>query len=108
MTNPIYMTVRGWDVSTIPITSHLQPPFWQYYWNNTNKPYLEPFNDPCFEWKGPSFGWFKPKNRGHSQVQMVQAICSRWNMMEYLPTYICLKVNVGKYSIHGASGIHPN
>ena len=25
-------------------------------------------NDPCFEWKGPSFGGFNPQNRGHSQV----------------------------------------
>ena len=22
--------------------------------------------DPCFEWKGPSFGGFKPKNRGQT------------------------------------------
>ena len=23
-------------------------------------------NDPCFEWKGPSFGGFKPQNRGQT------------------------------------------
>ena len=30
------------------------------------KLYLEPFNDPCFDWKRPCFGGWKPfKNRGH-------------------------------------------
>ena len=33
--------------------------------------YLEPFDDPCFDWSGKDLGhWrvFQPQNRGHSQV----------------------------------------
>ena len=40
-------------------------------------------NDPCFEWKGPSFGGFKPQNRGqtgyplpsswHTEVQVLKS-----------------------------------
>ena len=26
--------------------------------------YLEPFDDPCFDWKRPCFGGLKPQNRG--------------------------------------------
>ena len=30
--------------------------------------YLEPFDEPCFDWKRPCFGGVKAENRGHSQV----------------------------------------
>ena len=39
-------------------------------------------NDPCFDCKGPSFGGFKPQDRGHSQVPGIYKLdsFSIWNI----------------------------
>ena len=40
--------------------------WWQHCLIYCNQMYTWNPNDPCFEWKGPSFGWFKPQNRGQT------------------------------------------
>ncbi len=41
-------------------------------------------NDPCFEWKGPSFGGFKPQNRGQTGSRLVL----QSKMLDVIPVLI--------------------
>ena len=45
-----------------------------YTWNPT---------DPCFEWKGPSFGGFKPQNRGQTGSRYLQVVVSKMRFFFY-------------------------
>ena len=31
-------------------------------------------HDPCFDWKGPSFGGFKPQNRGQTSSRYILSV----------------------------------
>ena len=52
--------------------------FVMYTWNP---------DDPCFEWKGPSFGGFKPQNRGQTG--------SRYMNIMYIPIVFVVRI-IGK------------